>query len=726
MSLSMPRLSIIQTVNVIILALLAISAGAQPPDRVELTGIWEGDIKVSGTSLGIVVEFRPSDTIEWTGDIDIAVQGAKDVPLNKIAIDGGKVTFEMPGVPGDPYFEGEFSRDGRVISGDFHQGGSDWPFAIKRRDEVSIEAEKTALHHRLDRIRTFVDSIQPEWEVPGLAIGIVHDGHVVMAEGFGLRNRADSLPVTRYTLFAIGSATKAFTTASIAMLVADGHLDWDERVRTYLPRFRMHDLFATERMTLRDLVTHRSGLPRHDAMWYNSDATRAELFERLRYLQPNEDFRTVFQYQNLMYMTAGYLVGQVSRSIWEDVVKERILDPLKMPRTNFSVKRMPKSPDYALPYRQDGDSVRLIDYRNIESMGPAGSINSCIVEMNRWVNFHLTGGRAPDGEQLLPTTLVEEMHTPQMVISRPEQYTEALYTSYGLGWFVEAYRGHRRVHHGGNIDGFSALVSLYPDDGLGIVVLSNLDGTPLPSIVCHRIADVFLDMEPVDYHGRSMARVQAGEEVIDDAREAQEELDRVDDTDPSHELEDYAGEYEHPGYGIMAVTYDDDRLHAEYNSLQAELEHWHYDVFMASFPELHDQRIKFNFRTNASGDIDRVAAPLEPAVDDIVFTRRPERRLSDPLFLDQLTGRYSLADQVAEFQLKGATLTLTLPGQPTYELEPLRETKFSIKGLNGFFVEFVIEDEEQVSIQEVLFIQPNGVFKATPAKDPSADEETSD
>ncbi len=714
MSRLMTGLSIAVIVVVAFFAPVAPALAADPPDRIELTGIWEGDIKVSGTSLGIVVEFRPSDTVEWTGDIDIAVQGAEDVPLGNIVVDGGKVHFEMPGVPGDPYFDGSFSHDGRTISGDFHQGASSWPFAIRRQDEVTILAEKSSLHDRLDRVRVFVDSIMPEWKAPGAAIGIVYDGHVVMAEGFGVRNRADSLPVTRYTLFAIGSATKSFTTAAIATLVADGHLDWDEPVRTYLPRFRMKDLFAGERITLRDLVTHRSGLPRHDAMWYNSGATRTDLVNRLQYLEPSKDFRTSFQYQNLMYMTAGYVTGQIVREHWEDVVQERLLDPLKMPRTNFSVARMSKSADHASPYRRHEDTVRLIEYRNISTMGPAGSINSCVVEMNRWIHFHLSGGKNGEGKQLLPTALIEEMHTPQMAISRPEQYTEALYTSYGLGWFVEAYRGHRRVHHGGNIDGFSALVSLYPDDGLGIVILCNLDGTPLPGIICHRIADVFLELEPVDYHARIMARFEAGEEVIDDARQAQEQLDRVDGTKPSHHLREYAGEYGEPGYGTLAVTYEDKRLYAEYNNLRAKLEHWHYDVFMALFPELDDQRIKFNFRTNSSGDIHQVAVPLEPSVNDIVFTRQPDRRLSDPGFLSHLTGYYSLADQTAEFRLKGTTLMLTLPGQPTYELQPAQNTRFGIRGLNGFFVEFVLDERDPSAVEEVRFIQPNGVFRAKP------------
>ncbi|MEW5901563.1 MAG: serine hydrolase domain-containing protein, partial [Acidobacteriota bacterium] len=182
-----------------------------------------------------------------------------------------------------------------------------------------------------------------EWKVPGMAVAIVKDGQVILAEGYGLKDVKNNLKVTPQTIFAIGSSSKAFTATAMGILTDDGKLDWDKPVREYLPSFKLWDLFASERMTPRDLVCHRSGLPRHDVMWYNSPLSRKELFDRIQYLKPNKDFRANFQYQNLMFMTAGYLVGQLSGSTWEEFTKKKIFEPLGMNDSNFSVEESKKA-----------------------------------------------------------------------------------------------------------------------------------------------------------------------------------------------------------------------------------------------------------------------------------------------------------------------------------------------------------------------------------------------
>ena len=199
---------------------------------------------------------------------------------------------------------------------------------------------------------------------------------IVMMEGYGYRNIDKSLPVTSETLFAIGSSTKAFTALAAGILADEKILKLDTPVKEYLPDFKMFDPFATERITLRDMLCHRSGLPRHDLMWYNASLTREEIIERLRYLEPNVDFRTKWQYQNIMYMVAGYVVGHVSRSSWEEVVQKRIFRPLNMTSSQFSVDKTQLHHDYAMPYIQIEDQARVIPFRNIDTIGPAGSINS--------------------------------------------------------------------------------------------------------------------------------------------------------------------------------------------------------------------------------------------------------------------------------------------------------------------------------------------------------------
>ena len=196
------------------------------------------------------------------------------------------------------------------------------------------------------------------------------DGKVILAKGYVERDTQKHLPITPQTLFAIGSITKSFTVSAMGMLVDAGKLDWDQPVRHYLPEFKMYDPVASEHMTPRDLVTHRSGLPRHDMVWYSSDFSRADLVRRLRYLQPSKDFRSKFQYNNLMVMTAGYLVGRVAGTTREDFVRQRILVPLGMRSTNYSVADSQKSADFAMPYQNADGVVKDMPFHNIDQIAP--------------------------------------------------------------------------------------------------------------------------------------------------------------------------------------------------------------------------------------------------------------------------------------------------------------------------------------------------------------------
>ena len=241
----------------------------------------------------------------------------------------------------------------------------------------------------IDGLGKFIDEQLQISKVPGLAIAIVKDGEVILSQGFGKRNIDQDLEATAETLFAIGSCTKAFTTTAMGILVDEGKLDWDKPVREFLPTFKMFDPYVSDHMTPRDLVCHRSGLPRHDFMWYGAPYTRQEIFDRLQYLEPSKDFRAVWQYQNLMYMTAGYLAGQIAGCDWEAFVRQRILDPLDMHSSNFSVDASQQAPNFAIPYNEKDDVVRPIPFRNIDAVGPAGSINSSVSEMARWLLLNL-------------------------------------------------------------------------------------------------------------------------------------------------------------------------------------------------------------------------------------------------------------------------------------------------------------------------------------------------
>jgi CubicO group peptidase (beta-lactamase class C family) len=563
-----------------------------------------------------------------------------------------------------------------------------------------LAAASLAASQSLDGFDAFANLALGDWKCEGFAIAVVKDGKVILQKGYGVRNAKKNLPVTTKTLFAIGSSTKSFTVTSMGVLVDRGKLDWDKPVRDYLPDFRLWDQFATERMTPRDLVTHRSGLPRHDLMWYNSPFSRDELFSRLRYLEPNKDFRTTFQYQNLMFMTAGYLAAHINGTTWEQLVHDTIFQPLGMTASNFSVTDSQKTTDYSLPYEVVNDAPREMPFRNIDAIGPAGSINSNVEDMIKYVQMHLAQGKG-----VVSAANETQMMIPQMAIATPSTDKELGDLAYGMGFFVTSYRGHKFVHHGGNIDGFSALVAFLPQDNIGLVILTNQQGSPLPAIAAYRVWDMLLGLDPIDWTAR-IKQQRALTKASEEAAKQKGYTTQRTGTHPSHDLAEYAGEYEHPGYGIVKVTLAGSVLQMDYHGMGGKLEHFHYDVFSVPKDETNPfSEQKVEFHTNLGGDIDSLAIPFESTLKSIEFAKLGDRSMTETTFLRPLTGQYLRGPLTASVALSGEhALTLSLPGQPVYNLVPVRGTKFNIKELNGYSVEFKGD--------ELVFYQPSGTFSA--------------
>ncbi len=473
-------------------------------------GRWEGAIKIPGAELGVIVDLAVGKDGAWNGDIDIPLQGAKDLALADVKVEAQAIRFSISGVPGTPTFQGKLAPDGQSIAGDFTQGGASFPFTLARKGEAAVAAKK-GVEELLGGFDAFVEAQMKEWKVPGVAIAIVKDGKVVLERGYGQRDVKGALAVDAATLFAIGSSTKAFTALDLALLVDEGKLEWDKPVVSYMPDFKLQDETATKLMTPRDLLTHRSGLPRHDLMWYGSNATREEMYGRLQYLQPSASVRNRFQYQNLMVMTAGILAGELTGTTWEAFTRERILVPLGMESTVFSAPDAEKSGNLSKPYELKKDTEELTEmaYRDVRALGPAGTIYSSANDMADWLRLQLGDGTL-DGKRIVSATQLAETHKPQMVAESPFVYPEKPIVLYGLGWFVQPYRGHARIHHGGNIDGFSAMVSLMPDENAGAVILTNLNGNPLAMILADAIHDRLLELEPIDWSGRFKARREQG------------------------------------------------------------------------------------------------------------------------------------------------------------------------------------------------------------------------
>jgi CubicO group peptidase (beta-lactamase class C family) len=552
---------------------------------------------------------------------------------------------------------------------------------------------------------SFAQQVLKDWKAVGFAVAVVKDGKVIYAKGFGERDQKSGQPVTTKTLFAIGSSTKSFTVTSLGTLVDEGKLDWDKPVRDYLPDFQLMDQFATERMTPRDLVTHRSGLPRHDRMWLNSPFTRQEIYERLRYLEPNKDFRTTYQYQNLMFMTAGYLAAHVSGMPWEDHVRKVIFDPLGMSSTNFSVKDMAKSPDHSQPYTLVKDQIREMEFRNIDTIGPAGSINSNVEDMAKYVILHMQHGKG-----IISLKNSNDMQSPQMSIAGPSAENKEIGSeSYGMGFFLTSYRGHYLVHHGGNIDGFTALVTFMPQDNIGMIILSNQNASQVPTVVSYDVYDRLLGLDQIDWTKRMKTRQQRGRAGTEEAKQ-KGYTSQVPGTHPSHDLAGYAGEYESPAYGLASVAVENGALKFSYHGDGGPLNHYHYDVFEVAERDLGQlSNVKVTFHTNLQGDVDSLSVPFEASVKEIVFSRLADKRMKETTFLQPLTGSYQRGPGTVTVAMKGDhAITLTVGGQTAVDLEPVRGTRFNIKGQNGSSVEFKGDD--------LVFYQANSVSMATRKK----------
>lgn len=559
-----------------------------------------------------------------------------------------------------------------------------------------------------------VEKLLDLWEVPGLAVGVVKDGQAVYMNGFGNRDVEQGLEVTPQTLFAIGSVSKPFTSLAVGMLVDAGELDWDTPVIDYLPDFRLHDEYATLHATPRDLLAHRTGLPGHYMMIAATPFAREEIFRRLRHLEPTAQFREVYQYNNLMYLTSGYLVGRVSGGTWEDFITERVFKPLGMKRSTFRRIGVTDLDNVALPYEKRRGQVVTIPVPANVAAAPAGGIISSAEEMVEWLKLYLNQGRAGKRQVVSPSVL-KEMHTPQMPIRYAPQAAQGPLEAYGLGWTIRPYRGHYLVHHGGWLDGYVCWVSMMPDDNIGVVVLSNKGNQLLPLWLNYHIYHRLLDLGE-DWSG--YIAPSADGDGDEDRKQQQRSADGQDATGPTHQLQDLAGVYEHPAYGRVAVDADGGGLCMVFNGqTTAPLEHVKYNIFLTTHEVGEFDKLPVRFPVSMVGEIDSVAIELQPevagrGVGDIVFVRVFDETLrSDAEFLGRIAGQYEFQGLTINVELRsGPRLVVQVPGEPEYEMAPYSTSMFKIIGMERSRVE--INYDESGQIVEAVVHRPDGSIPA--------------
>jgi CubicO group peptidase (beta-lactamase class C family) len=467
----------------------------------------------------------------------------------------------------------------------------------------------------------YVTAALTTWQVPGLSLAIVRHDSVLYTRGYGVRTIGKPDRVDDQTIFALASTSKAFTATAVAMLVDDGKMHWDDRATTFLPGFQLYDPYATRELTIRDMLTHRSGLARGELIWLYSGLDRDEILRRIRYLKPSWGFRSQFGYQNMMYVAAGQAVANASGMTWDEFLRRRIFTPLGMTSTTTTLASLGRFQNVASPHIAVGDTIRTTAFYHNDPMGPAGSIMTNAHDMAQWLRLQLGSGTV-DGKKLVSAAALDETHTPQTIIrlegTEKRLYPMASFLSYGMGWFVSDYRGHVVAEHGGNINGFTAVAAMLPKDDFGVVVLTNKNGTLLTYALMDWLFDRDLGAPARDWSAEFFKNYQLLRARGDSIAKRQE-AQRVTGTQPTLPLDRYAGTYRDSAYGTAVVTVANGSLTFTRGELVGNLEHWNYDTFRATWDTPILGKSLISFRVNGAGAVGSIALPL--AGDTVVFAR---------------------------------------------------------------------------------------------------------
>ncbi len=432
------------------------------------------------------------------------------------------------------------------------------------------------------QVRGLVEAARKAWAVPGVGLGIVRDDKTIYLAGHGVKEMGKPDVLTAHSTFQIASTTKAFTSAAIAMLVDEGKMDWDDPVRKHLDYFRLADPHADALVTIRDILSHRTGLPRHDVLWGKTGFGREDLIRRMAFAKATAPFRSLYQYQNLMFTSAGEAAGKASGLGWDAFVQQRIFAPLGMKDSATQYVEMMRGSDMAIPHLKRVEKVSVSQWGNYDNIGGAGCIAASVADLSRWLQMQLAGG-VFEGRRMVSEKNLSETHAPQMVnrLVSPTRELQPDYTqtTYGMGWTINHYRGEMLVMHSGVLNGFRALVTMVPRLKLGFVVLANLGGTNLNEALTNTLLDEYLGLPKVrDWNAHMLSVVKRNEET--EAREKREKEEaRKKDTRPSLPLSAYVGLYHEAAYGEVKVLLEDGKLKMEWARFQGEMEHWQYDTW---------------------------------------------------------------------------------------------------------------------------------------------------
>ena len=573
-------------------------------------------------------------------------------------------------------------------------------------------AQEKEILDRLNGFDQYMEKILSDWNAPGIGVGIIYKDKLIFSKGYGYRDYDKKLPITANTLYQIASNTKLFTATAIGYLVDDGLLAWDKPIKNFVPSIKFYNDELNNTVTIHDMLSHRTGISRHDWIWYKSDFTRRDLFQKLIFLEPSQPLRQGYIYNNLMYVASGYAIELLTQKTWEDFLKEKIFQPLEMNNTIFSISEMLKQKDYFVPYNEKRDTTILYQipyYEEAAAVGPAGSIISNINDLSKWLIAQMNGGKYK-GNQVIPENIIKATLTPAIAVdnstSLDKGYYELLSPIYGMARGIASYKGHLITYHGGDINGIHSQVSFMPTDSIGVIVFTIGDHTyPLYNTITFNIYERLLGLEETPWSQRGLADRIKGKEGDKEGR-SKAGMDRVPETKPSHPLENYTGQFENAAYGVINISVKDKQLQFDFHKIILPLDHYHYDRFDTPDDEI-EGKWTVNYLTNPQGDIDKIVMSVDES--EVTFTRKVDASMSDPAVLSQYLGKYELGGTTLEIVLIDENkLALTIPGQPNYELLPYKKDKFRSKQFSDILVNFV---DENGTITAFELIQPSGVFR---------------
>lgn len=433
---------------------------------------------------------------------------------------------------------------------------------------------------------------QKEWGVPGMSVGIVKEGKLVFSKGYGTIEAGKNITPNAQSLYAIASNSKAFTSAIIGILVQEGKLKWDDKVRKYLPYFALYDDYVSEQTTIKDLLSHRVGLGTFsgDIMWYNADFSSEEIIKHARYLKPEYGFRAGFGYSNVMFITAGEIIEKVTGKSWYENVKEKILLPLGMNRTIVNINEIPNLGNAASPHALINHTEnKPIPYTSWEEIASTGGLISCVEDLSKWVIFNLNNG-INGKDTILTASTRNAVWTLQnsFPVSRVrESETGTTFGGYGLGWFVGNYFGKLRIYHTGGYDGMITSINMLPEEKLGVIVLTNGLKAPIGSIPKY-VFDAYLGKPEKDWSKIDLERTDNAEK--EDDRVEKLKKNRIANTQPTAKNSELVGTYHTDVYGNIVITEKNGVLEIDFEhtpSLSSTLSHWHYDTYQLNWKKEH-------------------------------------------------------------------------------------------------------------------------------------------